>query len=781
MKTRNSNLSMFIALVGLFFLASCSSENENTIPAITPQEFVFELALPDATDRTGLVLDKLVAPLKNIEGVPEWLEVTSESNDEGCPVLWVAFKSIEQVQRRKATITATAENGDKAIVTVFQNGDGPGDAAAGANANEWLTNWEAFETVALNGYDNEQYTPWSPKAQSPADLNMFRNMTKRNGWEMAFSSLNDLHADGRRYFALYNRWLGILRVFCYVKNPGTNPVELAFDVDMGYQNGNRYPFYNALEYAIPTNHSPQNGNLNLYVDLIGKGVTTTFKDLKTPYNRTVSSAMTMGWNVFDIDMTGYVPDDSPWLADGVADRLTINAIGRDKRDITLAGTISANVSGSVTDQEVIQHGGASAQSGVVSALDFIANIAGSVKTAGNYARDKMSSKDFAGKDYYTTADKAYMNFVPYVGYVGIGAKIASGVVDWMYSSSTEIEEEKIPGKIDLTLDGTIDLSGTITGFNSSGDVGMISVNKDDISKVNRDADGDEGHMGSGIISLAEDPVVYVASEDLMANVDHFNTSVQGRGVYVNPDISTNHVRLVSFLDPTSIKLNLNTGLYQHKIENVRISATYGVFLNAPFGSTEKFRRMLNLERPAVDLSMGKSKGLNRFNATSKIRIHQLKDYELLDGVPLDDPETLVNTSVYTHTQGNSKLKYYGRQTNVIGKQFVKSPQVYVPITQDGGNTYMTDGVIPDFVVCIYVLFELDGMPYTFTLHYLPKIKLVGHDELCRVAERLEKFSDDCNYARVVGHLANDPSVEIFFPYGGPELDKTLKMLRQICK
>jgi len=89
-------------------------------------------------------------------------------------------------------------------------------------------------------------------------------------------------------------------------------------------------------------------------------------------------------------------------------------------------------------------------------------------------------------------------------------------------------------------------------------------------------------------------------------------------------------------------------------------------------------------------------------------------------------------------------------------------------------------VIPDFVVCVYVLFELDGMPYTFTLHYIPRIELVGHSALCAIKDRLEKYADDCNHARVISTLANDPAVDVLFPYGGPETDKTLTMLRQIC-
>lgn len=776
MKHHRYPFVLFAALTGLSCLVSCIHQQPEQELV---RHFSHELLLADANDRISLSLEELQAPVKTIEGIPDWMAARLETTAEGLSVLWLEYQALRQADHREATLAVTAENRNTAEIRIIQKGDFTLPLLVGAKDSLWLADWETFDVIALNGMDHPQYTPWHNQAESPANLAMFKDMTKHNGWEMVFSSLNDLAADGRRYFGLYSRWLGILRVFCYVKDPGREASELVFEVDMGSEDGNRYPFYNALEYSIPTNHSAKNGNLDLYVNLLGGDNPFSFKDLKTPYSRSVSSVATKGWNAVDIDMTGFVPEGSPWMDDGVDHALFINSRGREKRAITLAGSISANISGTQTEPEILNHGAASVQSGFSGFLSMMGSFLGGMKSKAQYARDAMTLKDYENEYVEDWSDKAYMKFATFAPYVGIGCTLASGILDWMYADDIPVEQEKVPGKIDLTLDGTIDLKGEIKSYTSTGDIGSINVYKSMIREVNFSEDGSPGHVGSGIISLAEDPVLCVAKEDLMANTDHFNLSVKGDGKYTNQSIASNYVRLITFLDPSSIKLNLNTALYDHQVTDVHVSASYCVFHQAPFGHTEPFRQMLGLDRPSIDLSMGATSGLNRYNATSRIRVHKVTDTDLLDTAPTDDPETPENTKYHMQAGAPVPLKYFGREANVAGKPFLQSPQVFIPFSQADGTTVMTDGQIPDFVVCIYVSFLVNGKPFTFTQHYLPRIEPLDHSGLVSRRERLRQFAGTCNSAKPVGTLANDPSVPVFFPYGGPELDKTLKMLDRV--
>ena len=780
MKKRQLIIYSALLAAGMLLLASCSRDNLEPEPGIVPQEFNYELALPDATDKSGLIMKELGAEVVSVEGTPDWLEISAETDDKGTPTLWVSYNEVGKVSRREATLTVTAQNGNKGIVSVFQVGESLGDGALGANTDEWLTNWERFDKVDLYGMAAPQYTPWNDNAETPADIDMFKGLTKANGWEMAFSYLNDENAADRRYFGLYNRWLGILRVFCYVKNPGLANSELVFDVTMGTSNGNRYPFYNALSYAIPTSHSPQKGNLSLTTDLLGYGQAVTFKDLIAPYTRSVSSAMSKGWNVFDIDMTGFVPAGSPWMEDPVSNRLNINGVGRITQNITLAGTIAANIQGTQTDQEVLQHGGASAQSGVVGVLNKLTSIAGGIKSAGNFAKEQMDITKYreTNPDWLHSS---YLNFATGVGYFSVGAKIASGVLDWMTSHETSVEYETIPGKIDLTMNGTIDLSGAITSWGSTGDVGSLNVVKGVIAGVNRAEDGSEGHMGSGIVSLAEDPVIYVVKDAVLADVDHFNLSVQGKGVYSNAGIEEDYVRLIAFIDPTSIKLNLNTELYNNKIKEVLVDFNYCVFPTAPYGNTEPMRQVLGLDRPSVDLSMGKSSGLNRFTKNSSIHVYKYTAEDVLKGGYIYSRETPENSAIYEQAgvPGGAHLRYYGMMSKIAGKQFIAFPQVYVPYVKSGNTGSLTDGLIPDYVVCVYITFEVDGKPFTFTLQYLPEIRLITLAEAQTIFSRMNKWALDYDSYYYTGTLENDHSVPVAFPYAPTETMKERMMLYNI--
>lgn len=110
-----------LAWAGCFFLASCEKE-----PQVEPQAFNFELDIPNAMNKKGLVLKELGAPVKKIEGVPEWLTAYTETRADGIPVLWVTFDRYDKFERREGVITLSAKNGSKAVVAVFQQGEGDG-------------------------------------------------------------------------------------------------------------------------------------------------------------------------------------------------------------------------------------------------------------------------------------------------------------------------------------------------------------------------------------------------------------------------------------------------------------------------------------------------------------------------------------------------------------------------------------------------------------------------------------------------------------------------------
>ena len=118
----------------------------------------------------------------------------------------------------------------------------------------------------------------------------------------------------------------------------------------------------------------------------------------------------------------------------------------------------------------------------------------------------------------------------------------------------------------------------------------------------------EGDLGKGCWSLADDPVVYISKEDLLSSNDHINYGVKGN-TYDNSEFYDYDVRLVSFFDPASVKVNLNTNLY-HNIHDVVVTTNYGVYTDRQLGYSDQFRHFLMLDdRPTFSINGGETSGV----------------------------------------------------------------------------------------------------------------------------------------------------------------------------
>lgn len=117
----------------------------------------------------------------------------------------------------------------------------------------------------------------------------------------------------------------------------------------------------------------------------------------------------------------------------------------------------------------------------------------------------------------------------------------------------------------------------------STDQAIYYVSLDNIDGTN----GEDGHMGRGVWSLAEDPVVYIDKDDLISEYDHFTImdNMDGSG-YTASDFENYGVRYMWFFDPTSIKVNLNRQLFPDVTE-VKVTTTCGIYTGRTAGNISK--------------------------------------------------------------------------------------------------------------------------------------------------------------------------------------------------
>ena len=738
--------ALLLMALGVAFVSCNDDISSQDVPdGYVPGEYHYSLCVPNANDELLFVLDSITAPIKSIGSCPDWVVATvAESTQDNHPAVRLTLKDCGPGVKNKDDIEILSEYGDKVVLSLTQS---LYFVADDNSSDEFLTDWENAKVVSI--YSDRAYqlipTPWADETITTLPENIRYDVKKKDGWEMAFSFMNRESFDDCNYFALYNRYLGTLRIFYYVTNPTTTGSEYAFEVDMGSANKyNKFPFYHALAYGIPSNHT----NLSNTMNLLGKNVSSlfTFKSFFSTYKAMSSTALTKGWTAFDIDVSAYIPQGKSWIDSDeqmqIACRTELN------QSVSLAGSLTANISGKYSSAEQT----ASATSGVSSSLKTIGNIAGDVQNSALAAIEKQVT----GKSLDT-----------YCYYAGVACNVAAFAYDYLMENEyAENITDSMPGKIEMSLTGDIELSGYIKSLSSNG-ISPITLKGSTFKSANEDT-----HFGQGVWSLAADPVVYVIEDCVMGNVSHFNLSINGDGTYGNSDVEDYHLRMISFLDPTSLQLNLNTEIFPD-VSEVKVTIDYGVYPDVEKGHTSKYASLLKLDRPAIKIVKNAKGGVYRTqNPNIKETTYVQASHTDFMSKALD--ETAANCKVVK--QSGADYSYYGKVANIEGKNFIMQPQVYFPIKKTDKGTLLCDGEIPDFVVLVTVTFKSDGRTFVLSQRYLPNIITMKRSEVPAMIEKLEKFKEAASngYGEVTGS-----EVPVCHPNGAEYIQKTIDILHKI--
>ena len=634
--------------------------------------------------------------------------------------------------------------------------------------DEFMYNWENCPTVRIAGIQEEVNCPWYGASAQNIPDNVRFDIKKENGWEMAFCELNDPNAMRSRMFGLYNRFTGMLRIFHYIDNPTGYGSELVYLVSASESVADdKYPLYHSLEYGVPANHQYGKTLVPKTKLNVGNSQQEVFTSYVAPYAKKDTRGVTVNWHCFDIDLSCYTPAGTDWRT-GMAQQghITIFPVTSSSSNVTLTGSLIGSMKGSFTDPEIKETGGGNSMSGICSTLSTISGLLSGTASNATGIFSLLNNK---------TASGFLKGTVPFLSGGSLALNITSAILKWCGDGEPTIKET-IPGKIDLGLDATINLSGVISGYTSNGE-GGIAMTPELISKGNT-----EGNLSQGCWSLADDPIVYISKEDLMCSTDHINLGTNGT-TYNNNEFDDYDVRLVSFFDPASVKLNINTDLY-HNIKDVVISTNYGIYTDRKVGNTDQYRRFMQLdERPSFSISGGKTSGIIRLNRNTTPHIHQVgindilvSNYELAGNktaAPRADAEPS-ETDVCNYVKlPESDINVYGRQLNILGKKMVMMPQVFVPFVKGG---VISDPQVPDFVVSVNVTFKCDEGCMQFSKTFIPQIKLISHNELYGWYARLKQYSDKCAQEQPVGTLANNSAVKVYDKHSDFFLGRTLKML-----
>ena len=665
----------------------------------------------------------------------------------------------------------------------------------------FLRNWENAKTVTLSQYEDRN-VPWYGAANNDIPENIRFAMKKRDGWEMAFCMLNDPNAPDVHMFGLYNRLTGILRVYQYIADASGYGKELYFNVVNDSYSPYRYPFYNAMEYCIPVNKKWGEGkDLKPNFQLITNGTSyLPFEFLTSAYTRNgETTGVATNWHCFDLDLSAYMPANDPDITmawrrsvDAQQSLFNIGLASQDVSDISMAGRLLGGLEGDYNSSTSVKSSCAhptlakitnvvSNFSGAInSTISSVNSLCGITKNGTNVFWDKTKvnaeinrenneidneeEDDDPDHDLLEDAPRlAPKKSITVAGIVAVAAglfNITSAALKSIPNPTTTTETTT--GNISMMLNASINMSGQITKWVGMRDGGVT------VTPFLLDATNQNSSIGKGCFGLADDPIIYIAKEDLLSSSDHINMTANGDKMTC-PSIAKDSLRIIAFLDPASVKFMLNTDLYSN-IEDLTVTLNYGVNLFQKVGHTDSYRKFMSIgDRPKFKLK----EKMN--DDTTLPRLLVMNPWET---VKYDEYCKNMPDSVRVLEQRDSQgYRFFGRSAAFWGKNCLMDPQVFVPYT---GST-VSMATVPDFFVSVDVTFKCDESPLgvEFCKSFLPKYVFLDHEQLLQKYEELKAYSEKCRKEEAVGALVNKPEIKVYDYSSHVYMRKTMNILKKI--
>ena len=622
----------------------------------------------------------------------------------------------------------------------------------GANGDDVYD--EVYDSSFLNSWWKQTYmtladigkvvTPWGDASTSESydipDEQRYYN-SKSYGWEMCFCKFNDNSSESSKklhYFGLYNKWNGVFRVFFYADPDHVSEYgnELIFSYSSSKYDSIKTPMYHALNYGFPVNHTIGGGNLSSSLNLTGPSSSSVsgWKWYQSPFSTSTSATgVQAGWHVVDFDMSAFKPGGKNWATstDSTKQMVTIRPLSRNTSTMTLTGELMGSVQGSETTYWTEMQTSSSNPS-FSSFYNYWSTMSNSITSSGMGLMMMAGATSGAG-----------------IG-IAVGSAVLSlvtgimGCINQSYMETEEVEDSCITN-VNLAIDADMNLSGEVDSWTSISDA-SIDLKQNLFKKANENC-----HIGKGLWSLADDPVVYVDKEDLLANTDHYTIRASSDGLSLSSFDGTD-TRLIYFIDPSSIKININDSIY-HNIHNVKMQCGIAICTDQDLGNTDCYRTTMSLEdRPTFTLSNATS-GNVKMDGTTTPRIVELSVEDIEDQYDSGFDGMFEKDSI----PADYTLRTYGPVKSYSGFKRMLFPQVYVPY--DGST--IKDAEAPDLYVYVDVGFDCDeGTGVELIKHFVPQIKLCTRDEMRSWYDTLKTYYDNSANGSATGTLNYPSGIEV---------------------
>ena len=417
-------------------------------------------------------------------------------------------------------------------------------------------NWRNQEAIYIwdgqtkinddNRKDPNSYTlvtlPWYEGEKQTNLPNQFTDgLTPENGWEWVLNRCGSTLIPNNNFFAVYNKYMGILRFFYYLPSGVSTGNDHVWQISMT----DNLALHSLFGYGLPSTANVKDKSL------LGPTGNGTMVNYVAPWVEMKSDDGLIvpkdGWWAFDVDLSLYRPG-----TDVSKDIFYLLMRSWNTQHVSLHSTMTASIDGSLKQKvEESKTSGSDIAKGVLIAGTAAINIA-------------------AGISFFQTnsADRIAKGLGSLASALGCGKEFAG----LFGGKSGPLEAE-----ISLGLDGTIDTEGFIKGAATNIGVASPTLYLRDFILKNSPS------LGHGSWNIKKYPVVHVFND-----IKYYGNNTEKAPGY-------RFVNFPYFFDPSSIEVELNPDVFPDKeIEWMQVDATCVGTNRTGVTGTDRYRLALGL-------------------------------------------------------------------------------------------------------------------------------------------------------------------------------------------
>ena len=756
--------SACITALSILLVAACGKE-----PPVSPDtgEYPYSLSVWNEDYTEELALSKMgLVELSSVESTPSWIGGITLSQDPEKEITFARIevkRTLDLPSEQKADIKLKMNSGATATLHLVQWPAGPAANAPVESMNkEFEKDWASAKTISLvlkttdlNGrpqvVTEPVQLPWAANNTHHLPYGEITKMLEyKDDWRMVFNLTGVETLPKRHYFALYNRYTGVLRVFYYwhsedIPTDGNDHL-WSFELDRSISE------HQATQFAVPYEETATDAYKRYAADPM----------LLTPYASRADEVQggkllpAVGWWAFDVNMAAsrkhdFFSESPKEFAAKIApniyheDNVALNSILKGSLDGALKGKINLNAlypKGTSTEGSLLNCAGEAIGGGMLSM--FVLQSA-----CGKAGDENMTGKAKAGGCFMAFLGSA----------LSAGGKFAGR--EMKDDSGAPADLGDINASINLDLNATMTTTG-VTGGARATTIPPTTLEMGNFWQETRS--NEPTGFGKGVWNLRKHPVVYVVTDaywcetqfSVKSSEKLFRKDKKDYYCYKTAsDPERPGLRIVSFLDPTSVEgIYLNDDLFDAGINSCEVELAYGIYPSSEEGYTNAFRSSLGLntdlswrfsykdkfvssEPSQIDFTLCEKKRTDAIFGSTEIAP------ELTDYVAYRRSEKIICDTLIRRYYGPSMFytKEFANPYQVDVVHYVSDPQIDVPfdnVAKDAKHKpekMLIDPQLPDLVVTAAL--RVTGMDHTdneeqimvHTLRFVPEIKYIKLSQL----------------------------------------------------